>query len=122
MIALATGASGITVLAMLPLVFVAAVRKPAMRWLGAWALLVAALLFFQMQYLRYLFPAYAVLAVLGVVALSRVLAWRGFVAAMLVLGVCLWIRRRFKNARQAKQIALEEAKQKAGEANTPPAE
>ena len=79
------GASGITVLAMLPLVFVAAVRKPAMRWLGAWALLVAALLFFQMQYLRYLFPAYAVLAVLGVVALSRVLAWRGFVAAMLVL-------------------------------------
>ena len=79
------GASGITVLAMLPLVFVAAVRKPAMRWLGAWALLVAALLFFQMQYLRYLFPAYAVLAVLGVVALSRVLAWRGFVAAVLVL-------------------------------------
>jgi len=42
--------------------------------------------------------------------------------ALLVLGVCLWIRRRFKNARQAKQIALEEAKQKAGEANTPPAE
>ena len=42
--------------------------------------------------------------------------------ALLVLGVCLWIRRRLKNARQAKQIALEEAKQKAGEANTPPAE
>ena len=42
--------------------------------------------------------------------------------ALLVLGVCLWIRRRFKNARQAKQIALEEAKHKAGEANTPPAE
>lgn len=79
------GASGITVLATLPLVLAAAVRKPAMRWLAAWALLVAALLFFQMQYLRYLFPAYAVLAVLGVVALSRVLAWRGFVAAVLML-------------------------------------
>lgn len=79
------GAAGITVLATLPVVLAAAVRVPAMRWLTAWALLVAALLFFQMQYLRYLFPAYAVLAVLGVVALSRVLAWRGFVAAVLVL-------------------------------------
>lgn len=79
------GASGIAVLATLPAVFAAAVRKPAIRWLAAWAVLVAALLFFQMQYLRYLFPAYAVLAVLGVVALSRVLAWRGFVAAVLVL-------------------------------------
>jgi len=79
------GASGITVLATLPLVLLAAVRKPEMRWLAAWALLLAALLFWQMQYLRYLFPAYAVLAVLGVVALSRMLHWRGFVAAMLGL-------------------------------------
>ncbi len=79
------GASGIAVLATLPAVLVAAARKPAMRWLAAWAVLVAALLFFQMQYLRYLFPAYAVLAVLGVVALSRVLAWRAFVAAVLVV-------------------------------------
>jgi len=79
------GAAGITVLATLPLVLAAAVRKPAMRWLVAWAIVVAALLFLQMQYLRYLFPAYAVLAVLGVVALSRLLAWRGFVAAVLML-------------------------------------
>ena len=79
------GASGIAVLATLPVVLAAAVRKPAMRWLAAWAILVAALLFFQMQYLRYLFPACAVLAVLGVVALSRVLAWRGFVVAVLML-------------------------------------
>lgn len=79
------GASGIAVLATLPAVLVAAARKPAMRWIAAWAVLVAALLFFQMQYLRYLFPAYAVLAVLGVVALSRVLAWRAFVAAVLVV-------------------------------------
>lgn len=79
------GAAGITVLATLPLVLAAAVRKPSMRWLAAWAIVLATLLFFQMQYLRYLFPAYAVLAVLGVVALSRVLAWRAFVAAVLML-------------------------------------
>lgn len=79
------GAAGIAVLATLPVVLVAALRKPALRWLAAWALLVAALLFWQMQYLRYLFPACAVLAVLGVVALSRVLDWRGFVAALVVL-------------------------------------
>lgn len=79
------GASGIAVLVTLPVVLAVALRTPAMRWLAAWALLVAALLFFQMQYLRYLFPACAVLAVLGVVALSRVLQWRGFVTAVLML-------------------------------------
>ena len=79
------GAAGITVLATLPVVLAAAVRKPAMRWLAAWAVLIAGMLFWQMQYLRYLFPAYAVLAVLGVVALSRVLGGRGFAMAMLVL-------------------------------------
>jgi membrane protein DedA with SNARE-associated domain len=41
--------------------------------------------------------------------------------ALLVLGVCLWIRRRFKNARIARQTALEE-KNKAADANTPPVE
>jgi len=41
--------------------------------------------------------------------------------ALLVLGGCLWLRRRFKNARLAKQTALEE-KNKAAEVNTPPAE
>lgn len=79
------GAAGIAVLASLPALLLVAARKPAVRWLAALALLVAVLLFWQMQYLRYLFPAYAILAVLGVVALSRVLAWRGFVAAVLVL-------------------------------------
>lgn len=79
------GASGLAVLAMLPALLVAAARKPKVRWLAAWALLVAATLFTQMQYLRYLFPAYAVLAVLGVVALSHLLDWRGFVAAILTV-------------------------------------
>ena len=79
------GASGLAMLATMPALLVDAARRSAPRWLALWALACAALLFLQMQYLRYLFPAYAVLAVLGVVALARVLDWRGFVAAMLLL-------------------------------------
>ena len=79
------GASGLAVLATLPALLVDAARRPAPRWLALWAFACAVLLFLQMQYLRYLFPAYAVLAVLGVVALARVLDWRGLVAAMVVL-------------------------------------
>ena len=79
------GASGLAVLATLPALLVDAVRRRAPRWLALWALACAVLLFLQMQYLRYLFPAYAVLAVIGVVALARLLDWRGFVVAMAVL-------------------------------------
>ena len=79
------GASGLAVLATLPALLVDAVRRRASRWLALWALACAVLLFLQMQYLRYLFPAYAVLAVIGVVALARLLDWRGFVVAMVVL-------------------------------------
>lgn len=79
------GASGLAVLATLPALLVDAVRRPVPRWLALWALACAVLLFLQMQYLRYLFPAYAVLAVLGVVALTRLVDWRGFVAAIVVL-------------------------------------
>ena len=42
--------------------------------------------------------------------------------ALGVLGICLWILRRIKNARLAKQTALEEEKIKASESNTPPSE
>lgn len=79
------GASGFAVLATLPALLVDAVRRPATRWLFAWALACAVLLFLQMQYLRYLFPSYAVLAVLGTVALWRWLPWRGFAAAAVLL-------------------------------------
>ena len=41
--------------------------------------------------------------------------------ALLVLGGCLWLRRRIRNARQAKQAALEE-QVKTADASTPPAE
>ena len=42
--------------------------------------------------------------------------------ALLVLGLGLWARRRFKNARLTRQAALEEKNRAAGEANNPPAE
>lgn len=79
------GASGIAVLATLPALLVAAWRQPALRWLAVWALAGAIVLFTQMQYLRYLFPALAVLVVLGVVALSRVVGLRAFIAAVVLM-------------------------------------
>ena len=42
--------------------------------------------------------------------------------ALLLLGVCLWIRRRIKNARIAKQTALEEKNKAAATTDTPPSE
>ena len=42
--------------------------------------------------------------------------------ALLVLGLGLWARRRFKNARLTKKAALEEKIRAAEEANNPPAE
>ena len=41
---------------------------------------------------------------------------------LLVIGLGLWARRRFKNARLTKQAALEEQKIQASEANKPPVE
>lgn len=79
------GASGLAMLATLPALLLDAVRRPATRWLAIWAIACAGLLFLQMQYLRYLFPTYAVLGVLGVVALSRCVPWRGFAMAALLL-------------------------------------
>lgn len=79
------GASGLAMLATLPALLLDAVRRPATRWLAIWASACAGLLFLQMQYLRYLFPTYAVLGVLGAVALSRCVPWRGFAMAALLL-------------------------------------
>ena len=81
------GASGIAVLTTLPASIIAAIRDRRVRWLLLWALAVATLLFLQMQYLRYLFPALAVLAVVGIVALARMVPWRGFAVAALLLVV-----------------------------------
>jgi hypothetical protein len=79
------GAAGLAVLATLPALIADAVRRPQPRWLALWAFAAGALLFWFMQYLRYIFPALAVLAVLGTVALARLADRRVFAAAVVAL-------------------------------------
>lgn len=79
------GAAGLAVCATLPALIMDAVRRPASRWLALWALATGLLLFWFMQYLRYIFPALAVLAVLGTVALARFADRRVFAAAVVAL-------------------------------------
>ncbi|HWS78066.1 MAG TPA: hypothetical protein VN205_06790, partial [Thermomonas sp.] len=79
------GAAGLAVLATLPALIVEAVHRPASRWLALWALATGVLLFSFMQYLRYIFPALAVLVVLGTVALARFADRRAFAAAVVAL-------------------------------------
>jgi hypothetical protein len=79
------GAAGVSVLATLPALLIDALRRPAPRWLALWALGTGLLLFWFMQYLRYIFPALAVLAVLGTVALARFADRRVFAAAVVAL-------------------------------------
>ena len=79
------GAAGLAVLATLPALCIDAARRPATRWLALWAFASAGVLFWHMQYLRYVFPALAVLAVLGTVALARLLDRRAFALAVVLL-------------------------------------
>jgi hypothetical protein len=79
------GAAGLAVLATLPALIADAVGRPQPRWLALWAFAAGAVLFWFMQYLRYLFPALAVLAVLGTVALARFVDRRVFAAAAVTL-------------------------------------
>jgi hypothetical protein len=79
------GAAGIAVLATLPALAVDAARRRAPRWLALWAFMAGGALFWHMQYLRYVFPALAVLVVLGTVALARLVDRRAFAAAIVLL-------------------------------------
>lgn len=79
------GAAGIVVLATLPALVIDAARRAPVRWLALWAFAAGCALFWFMQYLRYVFPALAVLAVLGTVALSRLVDRRAFVLAVVLL-------------------------------------
>lgn len=79
------GAAGIAMLALLPALLVDAARRPAPRWLLLWAFAIGWLVFFHMQYLRYIFPALSVLAVLGVVALARVADRRALAIAVVAV-------------------------------------
>lgn len=79
------GAAGLAVLATLPALVADSARRPAPRWLALWAFAAGCLLFWFMQYLRYIFPALAVLAVLGTVALARWLDRHSFALAIVLL-------------------------------------
>lgn len=79
------GAAGITVLATLPALANDVMRRPEPRWIALWAIGCGLVVFWFMQYLRYVFPALAVLAVLGTVALTRVLGPRLLATAVVAL-------------------------------------
>lgn len=81
----APGAAGITLLVALPGVVAEIVRRRDSRWICLWMLASGALMFWQIQYLRYLFPAIAVLATVGVVGLSRYTDRRVFTALVLIV-------------------------------------
>ncbi|TWI14255.1 hypothetical protein [Aerolutibacter ruishenii] len=67
------GAAGIALLATLPGVVAEIVRGHAGRWVALWFAAAGVLLFWQVQYLRYVFPAIAVLSTVGLVGLARYL-------------------------------------------------
>lgn len=79
------GAAGIALLAVLPALLIDAVRRPASRWLLLWAFATGWLVFYYMQYLRYIFPALSVLTVLGVVALARFVDRRALAVVVVAL-------------------------------------
>ena len=65
------GAAGIALLAVIPGLCAELFRPKAGRWVGLWFLAAGLLMFWQIQYLRYVFPAMAVLTTVGLVGLSR---------------------------------------------------
>lgn len=72
------GAFGVALLALLPAAAVEMSHSLKSRWVGAWFLFSGVLIFVQIQYIRYLFPATAVLVVVGVVGLGRLVSERLF--------------------------------------------
>lgn len=74
------GAFGIATLALLPALFIEAVRRPASRGVAIWFLISGVLMFAQIQYIRYLYPAIAILSVVGVVGLARLMPLAPFAA------------------------------------------
>ncbi len=81
------GAAGLALLALLPALLIDAVRRHVPRGLLLWALATGWLVFFYMQYLRYVFPALSVAAVLGVVALARLADRRAFAIAVVLVAL-----------------------------------
>lgn len=86
------GAAGIALLAVLPGFCLELLQPRSGRWIGLWLLAAGALMFWQIQYLRYVFPAIAVLTCLGLSGMSRYidqrrLAW--FVVAVVAVNAVL---------------------------------
>lgn len=81
------GAFGLALFALLPALAIEMARNRASRFVALWFLVSGALLFVQIQYARYMFPATAVLVVIGSVGLSRLLPSRPFTVLMCVLVV-----------------------------------
>lgn len=67
------GAAGIALLATLPGVLVELVRGQAGRWVALWFAAAGLLIFWQVQYLRYVFPAIAALSTIGLIGMARYL-------------------------------------------------
>lgn len=79
------GAAGIALLAVFSGLCAELVRPRAGRWVAVWLLVAGALMFWQIQYLRYVFPAIAVLTTLGLVGLSRYVDKRAFSLAVVLI-------------------------------------
>lgn len=83
------GAAGVSLLVLLGGTLAVLLRAGPSRWLALAALLPAAVLFIEVQYLRYVFPSMAILGVLSVAALDQLLArWSGVLVTTLAL-VCV---------------------------------
>lgn len=67
------GAAGIALLATMPGVLVELVRGKAGRWVALWFAAAGVLVFWQVQYLRYVFPAIAALSTIGLTGMARYL-------------------------------------------------
>ena len=79
------GAAGIALLVALPGVLAEISTRRESRWIALWMLASGALMFWQIQYLRYVFPAITVLVTIGVVGLCRHV--HAIVFAALILAV-----------------------------------
>lgn len=81
------GAFGLALVALLPALTIEMARHPVSRLVGLWFIISGILVFSQIQYARYAFPASSVLVVIGSVGLSRLLPSTLYAALMGVLVV-----------------------------------
>lgn len=79
------GAAGLALLVALPGLIVELARPRGGRWIALWLLVAGAIMFWQIQYLRYLFPAIAILTTVGMVGLSRYVDGRVFAIVVVTL-------------------------------------